>query len=310
MHFDETSETADRQLAMTLPRQVLPHATYLVTRRCIGRRFLLRPDSRLNNIFAYCLALAVEKYGIQLHAACAMSNHYHLVLTDPRGVLPDFVAWLNRQLAMCVKRLRNWDEVVWEPNVPFSGVELTGSAEVLDKVAYVLLNPVSAGLVCDPESWPGFLATVNTLRGGTFRAERPSVWFTKGATSTATLKLTPPRCFPDRDLFFEALEALIAKRVVEVRDRFRRRGRRCIGRRRVRRTPVFGRPSTRKKRFGTSPTFSALTRQRWLAAVQRLRGFREAYRTAYHAWRGGKRDVEFPLGTWWLARRAGAVVAA
>ncbi|MDX1740483.1 MAG: hypothetical protein R3178_04280, partial [Rhodothermales bacterium] len=306
----ETSESNDRQRIMTLPRQVLPDTTYLVTRRCIGRRFLLRPDSAINNIFIYCLAFAVEKYGIELHAACAMSNHYHLVLTDRRGVLPDFIAWLNRQLAMCVKRLRKWDEVVWEPNVSFSAVELTGSAEVLDKVAYVLLNPVSAGLVRDPESWPGFLATVRALRRGTFRAERPSVWFRKAAPTGVTLKLNPPRCFPDQHLYLEALEALIAKRVAQVGDRIRRMGRRCLGRRGVRRTRVFSRPSSKKKLFGTRPTFSALTRERWLAAVQRLRGFRDAYRSAYRAWRSGKRDVEFPPGTWWLARRAGAVVAA
>lgn len=295
---------------MTLPRQVLPNATYLVTRRCIGRRFLLRPDSRVNNIFVYCLALAVEKYGIQLHAACAMSNHYHLIVTDPRGVLPDFTAWLNRQLAMCVKRLREWDEVVWEPNVPVSAVELKGSAEVLDKVAYALLNPVSAELVRDPESWPGFLTTVTMLRGRAFRAERPPVWFKRQAHSSATLKLTTPPCFADVDLYLEALEALVTKRAAQIRDRMRRQRRQCLGRRGVRRTSVLGRPSTKKERFGRNPSFSALTRRRWLAALQQLRGFRQAYRAAYDAWRAGKRDVEFPPGTWWLARRAGAAVAA
>ena len=295
---------------MTLPRQVLPNTTYLVTRRCIGRRFLLRPDDRVNNLFAYCLARAVEKYGLKLHAACAMSNHYHLVLTDPEGVLPDFAAWLNRQLAMCVKRLRKWDEVVWEPNVPFSGVELTGGAEVLDKVAYVSLNPVTAGLVRDPESWPGFLATVKMLRGRAFQAMRPSVWFNREAPVNATLELTTPPCFADDDLYFEALEALIAKRADQVRDQLRRQRRQFLGRRAVRRTSPLTRPSTKKERFGRSPTFSALTRRRWLAALQQLRGFRKAYRAAYDVWRKGKRDVEFPPGTWWLARRAGAVVAA
>ena len=29
---------------MSLPRQVLPDKTYLLTHRCIGRRFLMRPD--------------------------------------------------------------------------------------------------------------------------------------------------------------------------------------------------------------------------------------------------------------------------
>lgn len=105
---------------------MLAQHTYLVTRRCIGRRFLLRPDDALNNAFIYCLARAVDKYGMEVHGFCVMSNHYHLVLTDPQGLLPDFMAWLNRQLAMCVKRLRGLDEVVWEPNVQYSAVEFRG----------------------------------------------------------------------------------------------------------------------------------------------------------------------------------------
>lgn len=112
-------DVADRW-GMTLPRCILAQQTYLVTRRCLGRRFLLRPDDALNNAFLYCLALAADKHGVQVHGLCAMSNHYHLVLTDPKGVLPDFMGWLNRQLAMCVKRLRRWDEVVWEPIVQYS----------------------------------------------------------------------------------------------------------------------------------------------------------------------------------------------
>ena len=115
---------------MSLPRRVLPNRTYLVTRRCVGRRFLLRPDDALNNAFVYCLAIAAKKHGVLVHALGAMSNHYHLVLTDPEGVLPDCMAWFNRQLAMCVKRLRGWDEVVWEPNVAYSAVELSGSRYV------------------------------------------------------------------------------------------------------------------------------------------------------------------------------------
>ncbi|HSN82506.1 MAG TPA: transposase, partial [Polyangiales bacterium] len=53
---------------MTLPRRVLPNTTYLVTRRCMGRRFLLRPDALLNQVFVYCLARAAEKHGVEVHA--------------------------------------------------------------------------------------------------------------------------------------------------------------------------------------------------------------------------------------------------
>jgi len=263
----------------------------------------------MNNIFAYCLARAAEKYGIELHAACVMSNHYHLILTDVRGVLPDFTAWLNRQLAMCIKRLRKWDEVVWEPNVACSAVELHGASEVLDKVAYVLLNPVSAELVRAPERWPGLVTTVRNLRCGTVAAEHPRVWFKKRAPGSATLTYTTPSFFSDHEQYLEALERLLAGRLEQVRTRMRQKGRRYLGRAGVRKTLISARPAKPKERFGRNPTFSALTRSRWLAAVKNLRAFRAAYRAAYEAWREGRREIEFPPGTWWMAERAGVAVA-
>ncbi len=39
--------------AMTPPRQVLPGTTYLVTRRCAQREFLLKPSERTTAIFKY-----------------------------------------------------------------------------------------------------------------------------------------------------------------------------------------------------------------------------------------------------------------
>jgi len=281
----------------------------MITRRCLGRRFLLRPDDTLNNAFVYCLALAAKKHGVQVHALSVMSNHYHLVITDTQAVLPDFMAWLNRQLAMCVKRLRGWDEVVWEPNVTYSSVELGGASEVLDKVAYVILNPVSAALVRSPERWPGALSTLETLRLGTIEAKRPAVWFKDNAPETASLLLSAPPCLSDQADYLEALDALTASRLLQVRAELRRQGQGFLGRARVRKTAVSDQPAAKKQRFGLNPTFSALTAAAWRAAVQKLRGFRRAYRVAYEMWRSGERIVEFPAGTWWVVRHAGATAA-
>lgn len=294
---------------MTLPRCVLPNRTYLVTRRCIGRRFLLRPDDALTNAFLYCLALGAEKYGVAVHGLCAMSNHYHLILTDTEGVMPDFMAWLNRQLAMCVKRLRGWDEVVWEPNVPYSAVELSGPSEVLDKVAYVLSNPVSAALVRSPERWPGALSTLGTLRSGAVKSTRPAVWFKENAPQSATLELSIPPSFTDRCGYLQALDTLLRNRLPQLRAELRRQGRGFLGRVRVRKAVVTEQPAKKKELFGRNPTFSALTRDAWRAAVERLRAFRLAYRIAYRAWREGDRSIEFPAGTWWVVRFAGASAA-
>ena len=87
---------------MSLPRQILPGAVYLLTRRTAQRRFFLRPDPETNQIFLFCLAVAAERFGILIHAYCALSNHYHIVLTDPEGTLPAFAHWLNEYVAKCV----------------------------------------------------------------------------------------------------------------------------------------------------------------------------------------------------------------
>jgi hypothetical protein len=115
-----------------------------------------------------------------------------LVVTDIRGVLPDFMMSLNRSLAMSIKQLRDWDEVVWEPNVPYSAVEFGGPSEILDKVAYTVLNPVSAGLVRRPERWPGVLSTLEKLQQGALTAERPRVWFKDKAPKKRPARIPAP----------------------------------------------------------------------------------------------------------------------
>ena len=268
----------------------------------MGRRFLLRPDKRLNNLFVYCLALAAQKYGIQIHAFCVMSNHYHLVLTDTEGVLPLFVAWLNRQLAMCVKCLRKWDEVVWEPNVAFNAVELSGEPEIMNKVLYTMLNPVSARLVRTPQTWPGVVTTAEVLERGTLRATRPTVWFKDKSPAEVTLELSTPPCFGSKCHFLQALGPLLQARLMRVRAEHKKNRHGYVGEERIRKTQCTASPTTKKPRFGTNPTFSALTRSAWKKAVQKLRAFRRAYRLAYEAWREGALDIEFPEGTWWLTR--------
>ena len=87
---------------MSLPREILPNSTYLVTRRCTQRQFLLKPCTVINQIFLYCLALALARTGVVVHAFVVLSNHYHAVVTDPEGKLPEFLAYFHRLVATCV----------------------------------------------------------------------------------------------------------------------------------------------------------------------------------------------------------------
>ena len=84
---------------MSLPRQILPGTTYLLTRRCTQRQFLLRPSAVINQVFLCFLARAAELTGVQIHAFGVLSNHDHLVVTDPERRLASFMHWLNHKVA-------------------------------------------------------------------------------------------------------------------------------------------------------------------------------------------------------------------
>ena len=43
---------------MTWPRRIVPGTTYLLTRRCTQRRFMLVPRGIVPKLFGYCVALA------------------------------------------------------------------------------------------------------------------------------------------------------------------------------------------------------------------------------------------------------------
>src|SRR5512133_826659 len=121
---------------MSAPRQVLPGASYLVTRRCTQRQFLLRPSRLLTEVFLYVLALAAARYDVRLHAFCVLSNHYHLILSDPGANLPAFHQFLDALVARAVNAsLGRW-ETFWAPDT-YSAVRLLSPSDVVDKTAYV-----------------------------------------------------------------------------------------------------------------------------------------------------------------------------
>lgn len=91
-----------RFLGVSTPRPVVKGRTILVTRRCILRQFLLLPDDKINQAILYCLGVASQDFGVELHAFIAESNHHHGEYGDPFGNLPDFLRNFHQLLAKCV----------------------------------------------------------------------------------------------------------------------------------------------------------------------------------------------------------------
>ena len=170
---------------MSLPRRIVPGASYLVTRRCSERRFFLRPSAQVNAIFEYLLAVVAERYGVRVHAYCVLSNHVHLVVTDPLGRLPDFQRDLAGLLARAVNAsLGRW-ETFWAPHT-FSAVALGSPEDVVSKAGYTLANPVAAGLVPAGRLWPGLWSS----RDAAGHTER--MWLRCTAVRGCTVLVTHP----------------------------------------------------------------------------------------------------------------------
>ncbi len=283
---------------MTAPRQVVAGATYLVTRRCSERRFFLRPSKKTTTIFRYILAAIAERYGILIHAFCVLSNHYHLVITDPAARLPEFHRDLDALIARAVNAsLGRW-EAFWDRD-SYSAVKLEGPGAILEKIVYVLANPVAAGLVGRGAEWPGLWSDPTLLGRDALDVERPTEFFRVNGPlpAVARLQLVAPPGFEASDLA-QAISRLLAEAEDGAAAELADEGRCFFGARRVLAQSPHTRPTASEPRRGLNPLVACRNKWKRIEALLRVKEFRSAYREALNAWRGGCRDVLFPLGTW------------
>jgi REP element-mobilizing transposase RayT len=295
---------------VTPVRQILRWTTHLVSRRCSERRFFLKPSARTAAIFPYALALVSARYGILVHAYCVLSNHYHLLLTDPFGRLPDFQRDLNSLIAKATNAaLGRWDGF-WE-RTSYSAVALVGSADVFDKLLYVLANPVAAGLVRRAAQWPGHLSDPRRIGAGTVTIPRPKEFFDEEGDMPASVEfeLTPPPGFENDSGFVERLLEALREAEESEAAKLAEQGRSFMGATAVRAQSFFARPAPGEPRRVLSPHLACRNKWKRIEALQRLVEFRDAYRYALAAWRNGLRDVLFPPGTWQMRVLHGAAVA-
>ena len=284
---------------MSAPRYVVPGITYLLSRRCFGRHFLLRPSRKVNQIFEFCLAIASARTGCEVHAYSMLSNHYHLVVTDVRGNLPVFMHWLNEYVAKCVNReLGRW-ESFWAPG-SYSQVSLPGDEDVMDKLVYTYANPVSACLVRSFRRWPGARSTPESMAEPARIVDRPRGFFRSDGTVPPhqSLKLTVPPAIRGRSTWQSDLKARITAREIELHTEFDKKGRRFLGRRRVLHQSPSARPNSREPRRGLNPRVAGRDKWRRIGCLQRLKEFLFEYRRARRRFSEGDRSVKFPYGTY------------
>ena len=186
----------------------------------------------------------------------------------------------------------------------------THDHDIEDKIAYVVANPVAAGLVEQPERWPGVLL----WNEKSVHVSRPNRYFREDGTCPAHLELRIERpagidsaavsCREWRD----RVDAAIARKVIAAHRCVRGLGRAFLGRSAVLAASFAQRARTYEVRFGVIPTFAAKLRAVRESLRRVERAFRWHYRRAFERWQQGERAVRFPAGTWGMVATHGAMV--
>lgn len=296
---------------MSSPRQVIPGRTYLVTRRCTQRQFLLRPDPETNNAFVYCLAYAALKAEVDVVAFIANSNHYHAVVTDPHGRIPKFLELFHKLLAKHQNALRRRWENMWSSQQT-SLVRLVESDDVIAKIIYTLTNPVKDHLVEKAHHWPGASSLDATLNRRPLRARRPVRFFDASGSMPPQLALHCVKAPGFETVTDEAYRTMLQEQIVAVevaaeRERTTTR-RRILGRKQVLTQSPSDQPNQEKPRRELDPQVAARDKAPRLEAIQELKLFRATYAAARELWLSGTGAI-FPMGTWWLRHFASAPCA-
>jgi putative transposase len=290
---------------MTLPRAVIPGQSYMVTRRCTQRQFLMRPDDQTTESFEYCLAVAAQRCGIELLFTVAMSNHHHTGIFDPDGRYPEFLEYFHKLFAKCQNALRGRWENFWSSEQT-SIVRLVSASDVLDKLVYTVTNPVKDHLVSRSGDWPGATSYRAHRTGEEKIVRRPKHFFRDDGPmpERAVLRFHRPRGFSH--LPQQEWAGLVGQRVrmVELRAEADRRasGTSVLGARAILAQRWQARPCSREPRRRLNPRIAAKSTWRRIEALQRSRLFLKAYRAARKLLATGYNFALFPEGTYWMLR--------
>jgi putative transposase len=268
----------------------------------------MRPDRETNNAFVYCLALAARKSEVGIVCVGTTSNHYHAVVVDGRGRLPEFLEHFHKLFAKHQNCLRGRWEAFWASEQT-SAVELIGAEDVLAKMAYAIANPCSSHLVERVHHWPGVESLSAIEQNMPLVASKPTRFFDRDNDDlpySVQLSLCRGPGFEhvSHAEYAELVRAQVARAVDDAVAERREQGISLVGRKAVLRQPWSHSPNTHEPRRALSPRVACMNKWARIEALQRNQTFIDLYRAARADHLAGQ-DAIFPPGSWWLCRFAG-----
>lgn len=132
-------------------RSSLPDGFFhVIARGVFGARIWL--DDADRHGFVHLLRLCARKHAWECHAFCLMSTHYHLVLEARCRDLSAGIQHLNGCHARGFNQRHGRYGALFAER--FASRVIESEEYLYDACAYVLLNPVKAGLCDRSDEWP------------------------------------------------------------------------------------------------------------------------------------------------------------
>lgn len=267
-------------------RQFAAAKYWFVTDRCVDERFFLRPDGELHETVVEAIKTACERSGVALLGFVMMANHWHLALEsgkDPRSIAT-FMQLLKAAVGAKVNEQRGRRGPFWSRR--YSAQPILDEASLLERMFYILMNPVRAGVSATVQEYPG-LSSVEANTG------------MRGACGAVELPFALPPQWRGLDATELAVQKAWFRNELKVRERAVRDERIAQGKPRPKPERCLAldpweRP--KKSDWRPAPSCFAATKAARTAFAKLRAAFVEAYELASEAFRSGVLDVMFPAG--------------
>lgn len=128
-----------------------PGALYHITSRG-DRKVDIYLDDTDRAVWLQTLADVCARSNYVVHAFCQMTNHYHLLLETLDGNLSDGMRQLNGVYSQYFNRRHDLVGHVFQGR--YKAILVQKESYLMELARYIVLNPVRAKLVSDPENWP------------------------------------------------------------------------------------------------------------------------------------------------------------
>jgi REP-associated tyrosine transposase len=135
-----------------IARTSLPDGFFHVTARGVAQRGNIFRDNADRETFLAFLRQTVRRQSWICQAFCLMGTHYHLVLETQRAALSSGLQRLNWQYALHFNRKYGCLGHLFADR--FSSRVIESEEYLFEACAYVLMNPVKAGLCERVDEWP------------------------------------------------------------------------------------------------------------------------------------------------------------